>query len=76
MPEGQHLKFQGGSTPKPEGDQRNHCGQDRKHAGHDKAVGAKLQCLQSIRNYEQPQVWVSREESCRQIRWTARELWD
>jgi hypothetical protein len=26
--------------------------QDRKHAGHDKAVGAKLQCLQSIRNYE------------------------
>ena len=53
MSEGQHLKFQVGSTPKPEGGQRNHCGQDRKHAGHDKAVGAKLQCLQGIRNYEQ-----------------------
>jgi len=59
MPEGQHLKFQGGPTPKPKGDQRNHCGQDRKHAGHDKPVGAKLQCLQNIRNYEQPQVSVA-----------------
>ena len=55
MPEGQHLQFQRGPTPKPEGDQRNHCGQDRKDAGHDKAVGAKLQCLRSTRNYEQPQ---------------------
>jgi hypothetical protein len=52
MSQSQHLKFQGGPTPKPEGDQRNHCGQDRKHAGHDKTVGAKLQCLQSIRNCE------------------------
>ena len=52
MSEGQHLKFQGDATPKPEGDQRNHCGQDRKRAGHDKPVGAKLQCLQGIRNYE------------------------
>src|SRR5208282_2032516 len=55
MSEGQHLKFQRGPTPKPEGDQKNHCRQDRKHAGHDKTVGAKLQCLQRIRNYEQPQ---------------------
>jgi hypothetical protein len=29
MPERQHLKFQGGPTPKPEGDQRNYRGQDR-----------------------------------------------
>jgi len=29
MSEGQHLKFQGGPTPKPEGDQRNYRGQDR-----------------------------------------------
>jgi hypothetical protein len=55
MSQSQDLQFQRGPTPKPEGDQRNHCGQDRKHAGHDKAVGAKLQCLHSIRNYEQPQ---------------------
>ena len=55
MPESQDLQFQRGPTPKPEGNQRGHCGQDRKHSGHDKAVGAKLQCLQSIRNYEQPQ---------------------
>ena len=52
MPESQHLQFQGDATPKPEGDQRGHCGQDRKHAGHHKAVSAKPQCLQSIRNYE------------------------
>ncbi len=55
MPEGQHLQFQGDATPKPEGDQGNYCREDRKHAGHDKTVGAKLQCLQNIRNYEQPQ---------------------
>jgi len=55
MSEGQDLKFQGGPTPKPEGDQRNHCGQDRKHVGHDKAVGAKVQCFQGRRNYEQAQ---------------------
>jgi len=54
MSEGQHLKFQGSPTPKPEGDQRNYRGQDRKHAGHHKTVGAKLQCFQSRRNYEQP----------------------
>jgi hypothetical protein len=60
MSEGQQLKFQGGSTPKPEGDQRSHRGQDRKHAGHDKAVGAKLQYLPDIRNFEKLQVaWVS-----------------
>jgi hypothetical protein len=52
MPEDQHLQFQGEATPKPEGDQRNHRGQDRKHAGNDKPVGAKLQCLQGMRNYE------------------------
>jgi len=55
MSEGQHLKLQGGPTPKPEGDQRNHRRQDRKHAGHEKTFGAKLQCLQCIRNYEQAQ---------------------
>jgi hypothetical protein len=55
MSEGQHFKFQGGPTAKPEGGQRNHRKQDRKHAGHDKPVGAKLQCLQSVRNYEQRQ---------------------
>ena len=45
MSEGQQLKFQGGSPPKPEGDQRSHRGQDRKHADHDTAVRSKLQCL-------------------------------
>ena len=55
MSEGQHLKFQGDATPKPEGDQRNHCRKDRKHVGHDKAVRAKVQCFQGTRNYEQAQ---------------------
>jgi hypothetical protein len=55
MSESQHLQFEGGPTPKPEGDQRNHCPQDGKHAGHAKPMGAKLQCLRSIRNYEQRQ---------------------
>ena len=55
MSESENLQFQGGPTPKPEGDQRGHCGQDRKHVGHDKAVCAKLQCFQGSRNYEQAQ---------------------
>jgi len=55
MSEGQHLKFQGDSTPKPEGDHRNHRGQDRKHAGHGKAIRSKLQCLLGRRNFEQLQ---------------------
>ena len=55
MSEGQHLQFQGGPTPKPEANQRNPCGQDRKHVGHDKAVGAEIQCLQGVRNFEQRQ---------------------
>jgi hypothetical protein len=54
MSQSQRLQFQRGPTPKPEGDRRNHCGQARKHAGHDKAVGAKLQCLQNRRYCEQP----------------------
>ena len=33
MSQSQDFQFQRGPTPKPEGDQRNHCGQDRKHAG-------------------------------------------
>ena len=41
MSEGEHLQFQGSPTPKPEGDQRNHCRQDRKHGGHAKAAGGK-----------------------------------
>lgn len=56
MSEGEHLQFKRCPTPKPEGNQRSHCGQDRKHAGHDMAAGTKLQCLRSILNYEQPQV--------------------
>jgi hypothetical protein len=55
MSEGQHLKLQGGPTPKPEGNQRHYRGQDRWHAGHDKSVGAKLQCFKDTWNYEQPQ---------------------
>jgi len=53
MSEGQHLKFQGSPTPKPEGDQRNYREQDRKHVGHDKAVDAKVQCFEDTPNYEQ-----------------------
>lgn len=50
-----NLKFQGSPTPKPEGDQKNYRGQDRKHGDHDNAVGAILQCLQGTRNYEERQ---------------------
>ena len=55
MSESQHLQFQGDAMPKPEGDQRGHCRQDREHAGHDKMVGANFQCFQGTRNYEQAQ---------------------
>ena len=34
MPEGENLQFQGAATPKPGGDQRGHCRQDREHGGH------------------------------------------
>ena len=34
MSEGQQLKFQEGSTPKPKGDQRRHRTQDRNSVGH------------------------------------------
>ena len=39
MSEGEHLQFQGDATPKPEGDQRGHCRQDREHGCHAKAAG-------------------------------------
>jgi hypothetical protein len=55
MSESQHLQFQRGPPLEPEGYDRSHCRQDRKHPGQDKAVGAKLQCFQGIRNCEQAQ---------------------
>jgi hypothetical protein len=55
MSQSQHLQFQRGPTPKPKGDQRKHCREDRKQAGHDKPVGAKLQYLRSMRNFEYAQ---------------------
>jgi hypothetical protein len=65
MSEGQHLQLQRGPTPEPKGDQRKHCGQDRKHTSHDKAVNAKLQCFQSTRNYEQAQRKKPADTACK-----------
>ena len=42
-------------TTKPEGDQRNDCGHDRKHAATIRRSVKKLQRLRGVRNFEQLQ---------------------